>query len=369
MLTYLARPRGIYTEPPEAALKFPCQVEVEFTFQPGTPFGEEGELGRTVPYGAKACLVWNACRGETSIITDSRLTPIELELKAGANVISFTGASMTITANCNSRNELQSILETLYYCLPAILSVDFLDAPIVSEVRGIAGEVTFCWGLLNSGWTQCDRVTTEIQEKRILKAFERLELIDKNQKQGSRRMLAATEYFHIACQLNRSGNRRWEFLSESLLNYAKALEVLFPAPPQRTIDTARAALKSLGYSEVEIEALFIPAIILRNTIDVAHPNLTIFSAEEAATLHSYADAAEDGFRGLFRRLFDLLEKGNLTLEPVHSTSPSREDRRVVERLAESLQEFQEAQTTLSSGQVMVGGAVARLGGRGDTERQ
>jgi hypothetical protein len=343
VLTYLARPRGLYTEPPNATLTFPSRVETVFTFQPGASFGGEGPIGRIVPLGAKVRLEWDACRGETNVITDSPLPPVGLELDAADGSVHFEGPLMKVITKCESRLELQSFLETYYYALPAILSVDFLDVPIVSDVRGTIGEASFCWGPLDSGWSSFDSVTPEIQEKRIVTAYNRLKLLAESQEQGTIRLLAATEYFHVACQLNRLANRRWGFLAESLLNCAKILEVLFPAPPQQTIKSTREALTHLGFTEVEIEALYVPALALRNAIDVAHPNLAVFPVDDAAILYSYADAAEDGFRLLLRRLFQLLEEGKLSLEPARAISPSSEAQRIIKRLAANLQRYKEAQ--------------------------
>ena len=63
----------------------------------------------------------------------------------------------------------------------------------------------------------------------------------------------------------------WEFMSEVLLNFAKVLEVLFPASESQTIDAARAGLRELGFAEDEVEKWFVPALALRNHLDVARP--------------------------------------------------------------------------------------------------
>jgi len=168
-------------------------------------------------------------------------------------------------------------------------------------------------------------------------------MLDQSENTGNRRLLAAVQYFHIACRLSRSGNRRWEFLAETLLNYAKCLETLFPSPPQKSIDTVRNSLRYLGFTDIEIEALYIPALALRNSIDVSHPTLMVFTMADAAVLHSYADTAEDSFRLLLHRLFELIETENFSLDPVDSLQPSKDTQRIVRRIAANLDVYQQTQ--------------------------
>ena len=68
-------------------------------------------------------------------------------------------------------------------------------------------------------------------------------------------------------------------MSEVALNLAKTLEVLFPASASDTIDAARAGLSELGYESSIIEKWYIPAITLRNGLDVAHVSLATFNQE------------------------------------------------------------------------------------------
>ena len=64
--------------------------------------------------------------------------------------------------------------------------------------------------------------------------------------------------------------RAGEFLPEVVLNLAKVLEVLFPPGGDgRTRDAVRQNLSQLGFSELEIEADYIPAMALRNAAERA----------------------------------------------------------------------------------------------------
>ncbi len=348
MLTYIARPRGLYTEPLGAHIKFPCTIDVAFTFEPGRAFGAEGSPSRTVPLGAAVELAVDVCKGETGVSADRSLEPIGMEMVGTDGSVVFEGSTMRVSFEATSRAALESVLDTYYYGIPALLSIDLIDAPVVSDVRGTAGRIPFCWGLLNTGWNTFDVVTRQIQENRILAAFERLRLLDESKGPRNRRLLAATQYFYLACRLNRRGAKLWEFLSESLLNQAKILEVLFPAPPGKTIDYARSGLKSLGFTELEIEALFIPALTLRNAIDIAHPTLAVFSTDDAMVLWRYTDRAEDAFRTLLQRVFERVAAGTFDLQPAQDVSPSSESLGVIKRIAGNLARYDAPQTSSSN---------------------
>lgn len=340
MLTYLARPRGLYLEPEGAVIEFPADVWVEFRFEPGGPFGEDVPPIRTVPLGARARFEWNACRGETTVQTDARLPRLRIFLEGADGRLEFDGSRMRVTKNIQSREELQRVLETYFYGLPPLLALEMLDCPTISEVRGRIGDVSFCWGLVESGQASIDVVTESLQQERVRQAIARLGVLDERNGFANRRLLAAAQYFHIACRLARAAERRFEFLSEPLLNFAKVLEALFPAPPAQTIDTAREELKRLGFGELEIEALYVPALALRNAIDVAHPTLTAHSDAELATLQRYADSAEEAFRKLVNRVFDCIKKEELNLKPASNKTISSDTRRIIERIDENLRRYQ-----------------------------
>lgn len=340
MLTYSARPRGLYTEPDNAEIKFPCMVDLAFKFEPSSVFGGEGSPSRTVPLGATVRLCMDFCRGETTVETDSHLDPIELKLYKSDGIVAFEGATMRISFQAASREAIESVLETYYYCIPALLSIDLIDTPVITEVRGTAGCISFCWGILDSGLQKLDAVTKQIQEERIITAFTRLKLFDESKLSENLRLLAATQYFYLTSRLNRTGMKLWEFLSESLLNEAKILETLFPAPPEKTIDYARSGLKSLGYSELEIEALFIPALALRNSIDVGHPMLAVLSSGDAKILYRYTDQSEDAFRMLLQRIYERVETGAFIMQPVENFSPSSDTRRVIKLIDENLAKYE-----------------------------
>ncbi|MBD3293609.1 MAG: hypothetical protein GF393_11850 [Armatimonadia bacterium] len=243
----------------------------------------------------------------------------------------LSGNRLRIEAHFETLNALDEVVQSVYFAIPMLLTVEFADPVYVERVGGTIGGVPFRWEL--DDWRMDFHMTTpELQEHRVLASWERFEVLSKP---GNRRVVAALHYFHVSCRLIRAGNTPWEFMSEAILNFSKVLEVLFP--PQtgdgKTINAARAGLSALGVSETDADRCFIPAMCLRNQIDSAHVDLSLFTRQQLATLHAYTQVAEDAFRGLLRELLAKSQRGEYV--PTQSREPSvrSEAAAIIERIA------------------------------------
>ncbi len=106
--------------------------------------------------------------------------------------------------------------------------------------------------------------------------------------------------------------------------------------PVRTLYRVRLQLSSLGYTTEDIERDFIPVMRLRNSIDVGHPMLGLFTAQELKTLQSYADRAEPIFRNFLQKLFSMIESGHAVV-PDHALGEASADvKKIVDDLRASL---------------------------------
>lgn len=174
--------------------------------------------------------------------------------------------------------------------------------------------------------------TQDEQEANVAKAWLWFDVISPPER---RRLIAALHYFHVACRMARSAQTAGEFLPEVLLNLAKTLEVLFPSTGDgRTRDAVRANLSRLGYSEIQIEGDFIPAIALRNEIDVGHVELGVFTMDQLTILHSYTERAEAVFRDLLKRVIVRVESGEFEIAPYKLEKPRPQAVKTIERLRE-----------------------------------
>src|SRR5690606_11604590 len=114
------------------------------------------------------------------------------------------------------------------------------------------------------------------------------------------------------------------------------LEVLFPAPEGKTIDYARSGLTKLGYDHTEMERDFIPAIVLRNNIDVGHAHLALFTQSELSTIHAYVDLAFPRFQELLTRVLEMTKSGDFEVPPYEVGPESKDVKAKIERMSERL---------------------------------
>jgi hypothetical protein len=241
------------------------------------------------------------------------------------------GNRVTIKERCEDYKKLTDLLESLYFGLPLLLAVEFADPPVVERVEGQIGSVPFRWEL--SDWrVELDITTQEQQEQRFAAAWSRFNILSASHR---RRLIAALHYFHVACRVKREGKTPGEFLAEALLNFNKVLEVLYG--PSR--DQVRTSLAQLGYTAEEIERDFIPSMLLRNSIDVGHPMLALFTLRQLETLHRYADRAERAFRDFLQRLFQAIEAGCLDIPPYETDHVDPETQRTIETLRQRLDQL------------------------------
>jgi hypothetical protein len=283
----------------------------------------------------------NLNTGRILVSHSEPLQPVNVVLEDADGCAKFTANEFEVSFQCESRGQLQDVLEAYHYFLPIVLNVDFIDAPVIEKVEGIAGGIPFGWCINKPHELSCDVTTTEIQEQKLASGLRRIELLAGHGPSGRRRLIAALHWFHVACRLWVVGQAPWEFLGEILLNYAKVLEVLFPSAEGRSMEQSRAGLRNLGFSEDEIEAWYVPALALRNHVDVAHVSLAAFEEADLTTLHEYAEEAEPHFRLLLSRVFDAVVAGTWELAEYEGGKPSDSALKSIERLRTAMQKQRE----------------------------
>lgn len=327
MLTYRAR-RRIFRLDNDASIAFPAEAVVRFHFQPPAAFGSSADGGRAIVRGAAARVIFDSNTGRGSVMSSAPLQPLDVEIVAPDIRFDLKGQVLSISQRVESTDELEGVIESNYFVLPMLLSLHFADPPIVERVEGSIGARLFRWELrewkFHFGVTDQDH-----QEKSVVLAWDRVVVVAARER---RRLLAAIAYFHTAVRLLDVSHTPGEFLAESILNFSKVLEVLFPGPPQQTISSARAGLAQLGYSENDQDDLFIPAIALRNRIGVGHVDLTIFTSAQLESIHEYCEHASTSFRELLNRMFDRIADGSYDVAPGEASHPEPEDLRIIGRL-------------------------------------
>lgn len=332
MLTYQVRKR-IFKLAEERDISFPADVVIELCLNPLQPFGLRSDGGKTCIKGVAASAELNPNTGHHSINSESPLTPLEVEIQEEGRLIKLDGNILSISQNIETHIDLDNLINSLFFIMPMLLNIEFVDPPYIDNVRGTIGDVGFRWEL--SDWNMSLETTTqELQKQKVIDSWERYSILGEL---GGRRLLAAIHYYHVACRLGRAGNSPWEFMAEMLLNFCKILEVLFPSEGEsKSMDTTRKELGKLGFSSNDIEKYYIPAIPLRNKIDVAHVDLALFTREQLQVLHSYTEVAEVKFRDLLRTIFNKIRDKSYILPEYNDLKPRAKAIKTIERMAKNI---------------------------------
>lgn len=338
MLTYQVRPR-VFRFEGHAIPTFPAKGKINFHFQPLQPFGAAADGGRTANRAVKAQALFNANTGEHTIKSETPIPPLEAKYVVPGEWMELNGSVMTVSKKFATLHDLEGLVETVAYVLPALVNVSFYDPPYVERVDGaIAGE-NFRWEMRD--WKMQFGISTQgDQEEKFIKAWERIGVLAKGTRQ---RLAAGIHYFHVACRLSRSSFTAGEFVAESVLNLSKCLEALFPPVGDgNTRDAVRDGLRALNYPDDEIESKFLPTMALRASVDVAHVGLCIFKLEQLKVIHEFVDRTETAFREMLERLFSAIEDGEYEIQSHKPSKPSKEVLEIVERIAASVAASNEA---------------------------
>ena len=307
---------------------FPVEATIYFYCLPLQPFGKETKGGRTCVRGTRTEMGFNANTGEHFIFC--HLAPLKVDLSLPGGIIGrIDGNIVSIRHLFASLREAHDLITNIYYVLPILLNVDFGDPPYVERVEMVVGDSRLGWEL-ETFCQPIHQTTQQEQEDACAIASHRLSLVKDD---SQIRLLAGLRYFHVACRLARRGQSPGEFLAEVILNLAKSLEALFPPGGDgRTRDAVREGLKSLGFTEIEIENHYIPIMALRSEIDSAHVQLAVFESDDLKVLQEYVDNIELPFRNLFRRLLESIVGGTFQLSPFDAKETRRSAKLVIQKL-------------------------------------
>jgi hypothetical protein len=208
--------------------------------------------------------------------------------------------------NCADVAELEGTVLGFKWVFPTLLNLEHADPPVVLSVRGQVGPSIFRWQISPREWqVEMWPITCERLESNVIDSFNRLGLFIGS---NNRRLAAALAYFHVGSRLSVVGESPWEFMAETILNFAKALEILF-GTSERTKEDVR--------------------------VDIAHPQTSIYKSSDLQVLYRYVHQAEETLRRLLDRVAERIANGSYTI-PQTELSMNAEDRRHMNRLVESM---------------------------------
>lgn len=331
MLTYQVHHRVCRCEPGQKII-FPAQCELCFHFQPGQPFFTDAGGGHTAVLGPIR-LHFDANTGRRSITNQQPLSPLDVTIKEPTRTLRLEGTTLTISERFESVELMMEVITAVFFELPILLSIPFADPPYIQRVDGKVGATNFAWEVGGNWQGEFRPTTQQLQEDKVAQAWQRMAILAEPRR---RRLIAGLHYFYVACRLARAGCVAGEFIAEVVLNLTKSLEAIFPPTGAgRSRDAVRTGLRSLGYSDDQIETEFVPAIAMRNAIDVGHVELGLFTMDQLVTIHEYTQRAEAAFRGLFDRLLTRIESGEFDIAGYDLGPPGETAIKVIERMKKS----------------------------------
>ncbi len=328
MLTYQLHTR-IFRLTNGVPFVFPNQATLEVKFAPLNAFGVDSGPGKTVVKGHKTDITINVNTGTWQGQSNPPLKPLSLLLNTPNHVFSLQGNNLRIDFLCEGDSELSGTLMAIKWILPTLLNLGFAEPPIVTEVAGSLGESKFRWELKPAEWNVVLwPKKEELLEDCFANSITRMPIFQGTQ---NRRLAAALRYFYVGTRLAVSGESSWEFMAETILNFAKTLEILF-ATSKNTKEDVRRELKKIGYTTEEIEEEFVPIMELRR-IDVAHPKIALYEQSDLRILYQYMHHSENTIRKLLNRVVEMLIDGAYQI-PQDDLSLGSEDRRHIRKLVE-----------------------------------
>ena len=339
MQPYFARPR-LVSSPNQTKINYPCRVALTFFLRPEGLFGVNGPYGESVPEGANASMTWDHFKSKKVFTASAIIPPLNTTCTYKGMPVTISGNSVTVILIADSNKKISVVADDFLYCFPSVLSLYIPETPSIYEIRGVAGSVEFFYDLHQSAEFRLSVITKPIQEKKLIDAIGEMEFFGGHSGLKHRRLLAALQYFFVSSRLSRTDNYIYEFLAETILNYGKILETLFPTSGQiGSMDAARVGLKDLGFSDDEIEALYIPALALRNQLDVAHPTLCDLPINALLVLQNYTDSAEAAFKRLLKSLLQQVQAGTYSLKPITDNTPSKDTLRTIKRMEDAMNAY------------------------------
>lgn len=328
MLTYQLHTRILKIEGGNG-FTFPNAVSLFLKLGPGTAFGADNAPSRTIVKSRAASLTINANTGRWLGQSNPPLEPLMVTVESSGSKFVLNGEELRYDFKCNDVNELEGTLTALKWLFPALLNLEFGDPPLVIYARGLVGDTAFRWEHKPEEWRINMRiVSSEKLEQHVADSFLNLSLFNDF---TNRRLAAALYYFHVAVRLTVCGDSPWEFMSEAILNFAKTLEILFVVSGSSN-DDIRRELRKIGYDEAEIEGDFMPLLILRSQLDVAHPRVAIFKSGDLNVLYRYVAQAEERVRDVLRRVLLKVADKSYAIPQHDNLMLDAEDRKGMDKL-------------------------------------
>jgi hypothetical protein len=333
MQPYWVHSRALVSKNPTNPVRFPGPAKINFHLEPQRLFGVGHDFGRfTIEGKDKTNVEIDANFGSVQLKSDTPLRQLGFSSQIEGNDTSLNKSILTVVKTCDSANALHTYISHFYLRLGPILSIRLPEPVVVSRVDGDVNGAPFAWEFGMYGDDSELRINFICMSADRSEAWIEAALHLLPQLKGDQgiRVLHACSFFMNAMRLNLAGTSLREFMAEHILNLAKVLQVLFVHSSSER-DDVRKGLRAVGICKAEIEGVFIPVLLLRSSLGVAHPKLTIPAGQIMDEVREFIEFAEGPYRKMLWSVATKCAVGGLEL-PARDAVDSGGDLRIIRKI-------------------------------------
>jgi hypothetical protein len=323
-LTPIRRIRRISGTAPTA---YPTSVMAAITFGPGDAFGVSGgDLRTTVGIPNTANLSGNLDEGSIEL-SGGLIQKIEADFHVDAFRVQVNGNILTFSFAAVSYDHARQVLNSALQLLPPILTLRLQVYVWVKLCEVRIGEERS-----NLILSQIDHPVTATTNELSTDSLRHSIAEWLSTKKEHLSLLSAYSYFRQAKRLAAIQPCPEPFVSEIVLNLAKAIEIIFRT---KSHEIVRERARDWKYALDEVEEFLIPILILRSNVDVAHPALTQLTIDQRSTAIQFSFSAIRHVEMFLLHVAAGVQAGTIHLDGP-SLAVDRDKSQFLERIAQYL---------------------------------
>lgn len=308
------------TPPPS----FPAAVTVRVALGPGDAFGVVLDSRTTGVAGDDTwTLEANPDEG-SAVMSGGLIEEIRTAFQVGRFDVRVAGNILTLSFPSDSETNARETIRSAIQLIPPLLTLHLHVYVWVKLCEVTIGGQQYKFQLPEIHFPVTG-ATTEHNTGRLKQSIEEWLWFRKEHQS----LVSALYYYRQAKRLAAIQPCPEPFVSEIVLNLAKAIEIVFRTPDHELI---RARAREWQCDMEQVEQFLIPILILRNKFDVAHPAITPLTFEQRSTVSRFSMST---IRHVGMLLIDVSAKvrGGLIALEGSAGSLGMEKRDILDRIA------------------------------------
>lgn len=327
MTLFLVPARRLQRVSGMAPSSFPAPVMARITLGPGDAFGVAIDSRTTGLVGVDTwTLEANPDEGG-SVMSGGLIEEIRAEFQVGLFRVRVDGQILTLSFTADSHDQARDIVNSAIQLLPPLLTLHLHVYVWVKLCEVSIGDEHFKFRLPEINFpvtgATTEHNTTLLKESITDWLWLRKEHLP---------LVSALYYFRQAKRLAASQPCPEPFISEIVLNLAKAIEIVFRTGDHELI---RGRAHEWKCDSEQVEQFLIPILLLRNKFDGAHPALTQLTFDQRSTAIRFSFSAILHVEMFLLYVAKNVRLGTIRLEEA-SASLEKDKAQILERIAEYL---------------------------------